>query len=66
MSNCLASYIDPGTGSMLFTLVIGLLSAGYFVLRSLIVKLKFIASGGRAASRSSERMDYVIFSDHKR
>jgi hypothetical protein len=66
MINCLASYIDPGTGSMLFTLVIGLLSAGYFVLRSLIVKLKFIASGGRAASRSSERMDYVIFSDHKR
>lgn len=66
MSSALVSYIDPGTGSMLFTLVIGLLSAGYFVLRNVVLKLKFLASGGRADAKAAGRMEYVIFSDHKR
>lgn len=60
-----AAYIDPGTGSMLFTLVIGLLSAGYFFMRKLVIRMKFAASGGGKA-RQSERMSYVIFSDDKR
>ena len=60
------SYIDPGTGSMLFTLVVGLLGAGYFALRSVLVKVKFLLSGGSASQHSSERLPYVIFSDDKR
>ena len=60
-----AHYIDPGTGSMLFTLVIGLLSAGYFFFRKLAISLKFLLAGG-ASKAGSERMPYVIFSDDKR
>lgn len=58
-------YIDPGTGSMLFTLVIGLLSAGYFFFRKLFVRLKFLLTGG-ASRGASERLPFVIFSDDKR
>ncbi len=62
----LSNYIDPGTGSMLFSLLIGVLSAGYFFLRKYIIKLKFLASGGAKTKESSQRIPYVIFSDHKR
>jgi CDP-glycerol glycerophosphotransferase (TagB/SpsB family) len=61
----LASYIDPGTGSMLFTLVIGVVSAGYFFVRKLWIRLKFLLAGG-AGQRGGERMPFVIFSDDKR
>lgn len=64
-AHLLASYIDPGTGSMLFTLVIGLLSAGYFFVRALAVRLKFLLTGG-GAHASGDRMGFVIFSDDKR
>lgn len=61
-----ASYIDPGTGSMLFTLLVGLLSAGYFFVRKLAIKARFALSGGAAAKGDGARMPYVIFSDDKR
>lgn len=61
-----AHYIDPGTGSMLFTLVIGLLSAGYFFFRRLAIRLKFLLAGGGASKSAGERMPFVIFSDDKR
>lgn len=61
-------YIDPGTGSMLFTLVIGLVSTAVFFLRSLGMKLKFALSAGKAANKelNEGKPDYVIFSDSKR
>ncbi|MCR5788322.1 MAG: CDP-glycerol glycerophosphotransferase family protein [Lachnospiraceae bacterium] len=59
-------YIDPGTGSMLFTLLIGAVSAGYFVLQKLRMKLKFLVSGGKADSAGADKIPYVIFSDSKR
>ena len=59
-------YIDPGTGSMLFTIVIGAVSAGFFLLQKLKLKLKFMLSGGRAESMNEEKIPYVIFSDSKR
>ncbi|MBQ1528006.1 MAG: CDP-glycerol glycerophosphotransferase family protein [Lachnospiraceae bacterium] len=59
-------YIDPGTGSMLFTILIGAVSAGYFVLQKLRLKLKFLLSGGRAGAAGAEKLPYVIFSDSKR
>lgn len=39
-------YIDPGTGSMLFSLAVGILTAGVFAFRALALKLKFIFTGG--------------------
>ena len=58
-------YIDPGTGSMLFTLALGLLSAGYFFFRKLLIRASFVLSGGRSEA-GGNRYAYVIFSDDKR
>ncbi len=59
-------YIDPGTGSMLFTIIIGAVSVGFFLLQKLRLKLKFIMSGGRSETVNEEKIPYVIFSDSKR
>lgn len=60
-------YIDPGTGSMLFSLFIGIATAGIFGLRALFSKLKFIFNGGKADKTATQTtIPYVIFSDHKR
>lgn len=54
MNNLYPLYIDPGTGSMLFSVLIGLLATLYFVLRAAIIKLKFIFSGKKQNTVSSE------------
>lgn len=60
-------YIDPGTGSMLFSLFIGVAAAASFGLRALYLKLKFVFSGGKLDSATaSKNIPFVIFSDHKR
>lgn len=60
-------YIDPGTGSMLFSLIIGLIAAGSFGLRALYLKFKFVFSGGNKESHiDNKKIPYLIFSDHKR
>ena len=59
-------YIDPGTGSMLFTVLIGVLGAGVYALRDFFVKLRFYISGGKASKSADRRPAFVIFSDHKR
>jgi len=59
-------YIDPGTGSMLFTILIGILGAGAYKFKDLTVKARFLLSGGKAGDNSKDSPDYVIFSDHKR
>ena len=61
-----ANYIDPGTGSMLFTLFIGLLTTGYFFLKRFWIKLKFLFSAGGAKAEDSGKLPFVIFADHKR
>ena len=38
-------YIDPGTGSMLFSLAIGLLSVIWFGARKLYMKVKYLTPG---------------------
>jgi len=63
----IALYIDPGTGSMLISLAIGIAAALTFGLRALFIKLQFIFTGGRVdKSKLRDRFSYVIFSDHKR
>lgn len=59
-------YIDPGTGSMLFTILVGLLGAGFFAVKKLFIKLKFVFSGGAKAKANENVLPFVIFSDSKR
>lgn len=67
MQMMLAHYIDPGTGSMLFTLFIGIVTTAYFFVRQLIIKLKFSAGGGRAKDLKGQgKLPYVIFAESKR
>ena len=58
-------YIDPGTGSMLFTILIGIIGAGIYSLRMLWIKMRFMLSGGKA-EMNGNRIPFVIFSDDKR
>ena len=59
-------YIDPGTGGMLFTILFGIVGIVIFSLRALIVKVKFIISGGKITKLSDQKIPIVIFTDHKR
>ncbi len=60
-------YIDPGTGSMLFTILIGILSTILYFAQKLTLKLKFRMSGGKAGDlKDAGFKEYVIFSDSKR
>ena len=59
-------YIDPGTGSMLFTILIGVLSAGYYFLRNLLMKMKFAFAGGKVKEQDESHIPYAIFTDSKR
>ncbi len=61
----LVLYIDPGTGSMLFSIVIGLVTALYFLGKAAIIKLKFVFSGGKA-THSKNHYPLVIYSEGKR
>ena len=58
-------YIDPGTGSMLFTILLGVVTTMYFFVRRLVVYIKFRISGGKVEKSGSEKIPYVIFSDGK-
>ena len=58
-------YIDPGTGSMLFTILIGVIGAVVYSARMLLIKLRFRLSGGKA-EETADRIPFVIFSDDKR
>lgn len=58
-------YIDPGTGSMLFTILLGVITAGIYGLRSMFIKMRFRLSGGKQ-TMDENSIPYVIFSDSKR
>ena len=58
-------YIDPGTGSMLFAILIGIVTSLMFLWKSFLLKLKFLVHGGRV-EETEKRLPYVIFSDSKR
>lgn len=58
-------YIDPGTGSMLFTILIGVIGAAIYSLRMLVIKLRFRLTGGKTET-GMEKLPFVIFSDDKR
>ncbi len=59
-------YIDPGTGGMLFTILFGVIGAAFYFLRTLLLKVKFLVTGGKKAKISANKIPIAIFSDHKR
>lgn len=59
-------YIDPGTGSMLFAILIGILGALGYVIRITFVKIRFLLTSGKKGDIASEKIPYVIFSEGKR
>lgn len=58
-------YIDPGTGSMLFTILIGVIGAAFYSLRMLFIKLRYKFGGGKVENLG-KKTPFVIFSDNKR
>jgi len=60
------AYIDPGTGSMLLTVILGVVTTMIFVVRGLLIKFKYKLSGSGAGDYSKDKVDFVFFSDHKR
>ncbi|MFR0795991.1 MAG: CDP-glycerol glycerophosphotransferase family protein [Oscillospiraceae bacterium] len=59
-------YIDPGTGSMLFAILIGIIGALNFALRGWIIKLRFLLSGGEKTAVDQEKHPLAVFVDDKR
>ena len=59
-------YIDPGTGSMLFAILIGVIGTLNYVLKNSIVKMRFLLSSGKKVEASKDKLPFVIFSDDKR
>ena len=58
-------YIDPGTGSMLFTILLGVLTTLYYIGQKLILKIKFRLSAGGGNLKEEKKNSIVIFSDSK-
>ena len=57
------AYIDPGTGSMLFTILIGLVSVLFYGVKSFFVKIKY--SFG-VKEKSNNKLPFVVYSDSDR
>lgn len=59
-------YIDPGTGSMLFSVLIGAAATLFFLARALILKLKVLISGKKDGIQlDSSFKKYVIYNEGK-
>ena len=59
-------YIDPGTGSMLFTVLLGLMTTLFFFVQKWGIRLKSLLRGGHEKIAVKEKLPFVIFSDDKR
>ncbi len=59
-------YIDPGTGSMLFSVLLGIFTAVFFSLRKLWIRIKYTSLGGKTEKMDREKIPVVIYSDSKR
>ncbi len=57
-------YIDPGTGSMLFSVFIGVVATFFFLLRAAFLKLQLLFSGRKALQkRETDRKKFVIYNE---
>ena len=57
-------YIDPGTGSALFSIAIGIAAAAYFLTRTLFLKLSVLLFRKKRTLESQHK--YVIYAEDKR
>lgn len=57
-------YIDPGTGSMLFSVLISLFALGYFAFRGVLIKLRLLFAGKKGSAKG-KRIPYVIYNEGK-
>src|SRR5574344_2050887 len=59
-------YIDPGTGSMLFSVFIGAVATLYFLIRAAILKVQLLIHGKKAReAEQAGRKKYVIYCEGK-
>jgi len=58
-------YIDPGTGSMLFTILIGLFGSLFYSIKIFFMKLKSWIGGGKV-EKVNRKIPIAIYSDDKR
>ncbi|MCL2184471.1 MAG: CDP-glycerol glycerophosphotransferase family protein [Treponema sp.] len=65
MFNFYLLYIDPGTGSALFSIFIGAAATLYFLLRALLIKLKFGFFRKKDLSKEDFTWKYVIYCEGK-
>ncbi len=56
-------YIDPGTGSILFSLIIGLVTTLYFVAKQAFLRLKMAVLGASVEKTSATRQKIVVYSE---
>ena len=58
-------YIDPGTGSALFSIIIGAAATLYFLFRALLLKIKFGMFGKKNVSKTNFNIKYAIYCEGK-
>ena len=56
-------YIDPGTGSMLFSIIIGIAATVFFLFRALVIKIKFFLTGSK--QKDTLKNPIVIYNEGK-
>ena len=59
-------YIDPATGSMLFSILLGIFVSAGFFFRLLLIKLKSLIGGKAANSKFEKHSKYLLYTDDKR
>ena len=59
-------YIDPGTGSMLFAVLIGAIGLLRYAFKGVLVIIRFILSGGKRVETNHNTVPLAIFTDDKR
>ncbi len=59
-------YIDPGTGSMLFTIAISIIGFLFYLIRILWVKAKYVFTRGKLDKIDKDRIPILIFAETKR
>ncbi|GMO25066.1 MAG: CDP-glycerol glycerophosphotransferase family protein [Termitinemataceae bacterium] len=59
-------YIDPGTGSMLLSVLLGAIATLYFLFQSIIIKMKTFFAGGNVKNVSATTHQFVVYCEDKR
>lgn len=59
-------YIDPATGSMLFSVLVGVFITAGFFLRLFLIKIKTVLGGKAALQQAKDYNRFLLYSDDKR